>query len=326
MGSPFLQSVRTVMRKRYYAKRTEETYITWITAFIRFHKLAHPKDMGAPEVIAFLDHLALRKHVAPNTQRVALNAIVFLYKHVIGRDLGDFDHFARSKTPQKLPVVLNDIELRNLFSHLKHPYLLAATIMYGSGLRVMETARLRVSDIDLDRLTIRVRDGKGHKSRFTTLSQDITGLLESQIDYVRTLYARDKQRPWDGVYLPYALEKKYPNAPFELGWQYLFPARDHSEDPRSGKIRRHHISEKSIQRAMKHAVRLSNIIKPASCHSLRHSFATHLLESGADIRTVQEQLGHSDIRTTEIYTHVLNRGGRAVRSPLRDLLECTAKE
>jgi integron integrase len=311
------------MRKRYYAKRTEETYITWITAYIRFHKMKHPGEMGAPEVIAFLDHLALQKNVAPNTQRVALNALVFLYRHVLDNDLGDFDHFSRAKTPQKLPVVLNDTELRNLFQHLKNPYLLAATIMYGSGLRVMETVRLRVSDIDTDRLTIRVRDGKGHKSRFTTLSPDIIGLLEAQIDYVRTLYARDKQHPWDGVYLPYALERKYPNAPFELGWQYLFPASDYSEDPRSGKKRRHHTSEKSIQRAVKHAVRKSNIIKPATSHSLRHSFATHLLESGADIRTVQEQLGHSDIRTTEIYTHVLNRGGRAVRSPLRDLLDCT---
>ena len=320
MKSPFLQLVQDTMRKKYYAKRTEETYIFWIKAFIRFHKLRHPKDMGAPEVVTFLDHLALQRNVAPRTQGVALNSLVFMYRHVLATDLGDFSHFHRAKSPEKLPVVLNSDELKRLFRYLKHPYLLAAALMYGSGLRVMETVRLRVSDIEIDRLTVRVRDGKGHKSRLTTLSPDITDLIEAQIQYVQTLYARDKQNPWDGVYLPYALERKYPNAPFELGWQYLFPAADYSTDPRSGKVRRHHTSEKSVQRAVKYAVNKSNIVKAATSHSLRHSFATHLLESGADIRTVQEQLGHSDIRTTEIYTHVINRGGRAVRSPLRGLL------
>jgi len=320
MKSPFLRSVSDVLRKKYYAKRTEETYLFWIANYIRYHKMRHPGEMGPEEIAAYLDYLALQRNVSPNTQGVALNAIVFMYRHVLEQDPGDFSHYRRSNTPKKLPVVLTDAELRSLFQHLKHPYLLAAAIMYGSGLRVMETVRLRVSDMDIDRLTVRVRDGKGHKSRLTTLSLDIVELIESQIRYVKGLYERDRQNPWDGVYLPYALERKYPSAPFEFGWQYLFPAGDYSTDPRSGKVRRHHTSEKSIQRAVKAAVNKANIVKPATSHSLRHSFATHLLESGADIRTVQEQLGHSDIRTTEIYTHVIKRGGRAVRSPLRDLL------
>lgn len=326
MKSPFLRSVSEVLRKKYYAKRTEETYLTWITSYIRYHKMRHPNEMGSAEIAAYLDHLALQKNVAPNTQKTALNAIVFMYRHVLNIDPGDFSHFSRSKTPQKLPVVLNNDELQRLFKYLKHPHLLSAAIMYGSGLRVMETVRLRVSDIDIDRLTVQVRDGKGHKSRFTTLSSEIIELLEAQIQYVKSLYTLDKQKPWDGVYLPYALERKYPNAPFELGWQYLFPAADYSKDPRSGKFRRHHISEKSVQRAVKHAVNEAQIVKPATPHSLRHSFATHLLESGADIRTVQEQLGHSDIKTTEIYTHVIKRGGRAVRSPLRELLRNNKKQ
>jgi len=189
--------------------------------------------------------------------------------------------------------------------------------MYGSGLRVMETVRLRVHDIDLDKLTVLVREGKGRKSRIVTLSPDIVSLLEAQTALVKSLFARDSKSPnWDGVYMPYALEKKYPNAPFELSWQYLFPADTFSRDPRSGKRRRHHVGEQSLQRAVKRAVRAADINKPVSCHTLRHSFATHLLQNGADIRTVQEQLGHSDLRTTEIYTHILGRGGRAVKSPL----------
>lgn len=313
-------SVRDTMRAKYYAGRTEKTYLLWIAAYIRFHDYKHPKDMAAPDVVAWLDHLALHQKVAPNTQKVALNAIVFMYRPVIGVELGDFDHFKRSNTPKKLPVVLSEPEIRALFQHLSHPYLLAAALMYGSGLRVMETVRLRVADIDIERLTIRVRDGKGRKSRFTTLSARTIQLLEAQIQHVNSLFTLDRKNRWDGVYLPYALEKKYPNAPFEIGWQYLFPATQYSSDPRSGKLRRHHISEKSVQRAVKNAVKHTGIVKQATCHSLRHSFATHLLENGADIRTVQEQLGHSDVRTTEIYTHVLNRGGQAVRSPLQATL------
>jgi integron integrase len=191
--------------------------------------------------------------------------------------------------------------------------------MYGSGLRVMESVRLRYSDIDIERLSVRVRDGKGRKSRLTTLSPDLITAIEHQFKVVESLFVRDLARSWDGVYLPHALARKYPNAPYELGWQYLFPAANHSIDPRSGKRRRHHVTEQTIQRAVKQAIRKAGITKPASCHSLRHSFATHLLENGADIRTVQEQLGHEDVKTTEIYTHVLNRGGSAVRSPLNDI-------
>lgn len=263
--------------------------------------------------------MALNENVAPRTQSVALNAIVFMYRHVVGREPGDFSDYKKAKGPEKLPVVLTREELRRLFRNISENAYLCAALMYGSGLRVMETVRLRYSDIELDRLTVRVRDGKGRKSRFTTLSPDLADAIKHQLVYVDSLFRKDMSRGWDGVYLPNALARKYPNAPFELGWQYLFPACNFSTDPRSGKRRRHHIQEQTVQRAVKQAIRKAGITKPASSHSLRHSFATHLLENGADIRTVQEQLGHSDVRTTEIYTHVLNRGGSAVRSPFNDV-------
>lgn len=321
MKSPFLRSVRDAIRKKHYSIKTEKTYLHWISCFIRHHKMRHPAKLGAKEIREFLDHLALREKVAPNTQKVALNSLVFMYRHVIGQDPGDFSEYHKATGVKKLPVVLTRDEVRNLLSHLSDDAFLCAALMYGSGLRVMESVRLRYSDIEIDRLTVRVRDGKGRKSRMVTLAPDITPHIKHQLTFVEALLHKDKSRSWDGVYLPYALAKKYPNAPYELGWQYLFPARAHSIDPRSGKKRRHHISEQSVQRAVKFAVRKSGITKPASCHSLRHSFATHLLENGADIRTVQEQLGHSDVKTTEIYTHVLNRGGAAVRSPMTDFLD-----
>lgn len=321
MGSVFLQQVKDVIRAKHYSIRTEKTYLYWITYFIRFHKLRHPNEMGDDEIRVFLNFLALQQNVAANTQKVALNALVFLYRHVLLRDVGDFSDFYRARAPKKLPTVLTSEEIRSLFSHLNEPMLLCAALMYGSGLRVMETVRLRVQDVDFSKLTILVREGKGKKSRITTLAPELCQRLAAQIDYVRACYEQDKLAAhWGGVYLPQALARKYPNAPFEFSWQFLFPASQFSTDPRSGKQRRHHIGEQSVQRAVKQAVRRANINKFASCHTLRHSFATHLLERGADIRTVQEQLGHSDIRTTEIYTHVLNRGGHAVRSPLSDLI------
>lgn len=319
MKSPFLTRVQEAIRKKHYSIKTEHTYIHWVSYFIRFHNMQHPAKMGPCEVREFLDYLALQRDVAPGTQKVALNAIVFMYRHVLEREPGDFSDYRKATGPRKLPVVLTRDEIRRLFSHLSGPAFICAGLMYGSGLRVMEAARLRVSSIELDRLTVRVHDGKGRKSRYTTLAPMLLEHIELHLNYVKSLYLTDKSGDWAGVYLPNALARKYPNAPFELGWQYLFPAANHSKDPRSGKQRRHHLSEQTVQRAVKRAVRQANITRPATCHSLRHSFATHLLENGADIRTVQEQMGHKDVRTTEIYTHVLNRGGAAVRSPLNDV-------
>jgi len=319
MKSPFLASLKEEIRKKHYSIKTEQTYLHWVEVFIRFHNLRHPKELGPADVRLFLDHLALNKKVAANTQKVALNAIVFMYRHVLDIDPGDFSDYRKASGPKKLPIVLTREEIRRLFSHLSDEYLLCAGLMYGSGLRVMETVRLRYSDIEIDRLTVRVRDGKGRKSRFTTMAPDLIKYLEDQLKRVEHIHQHDLIGKWDGVFLPDALARKYPAAPFELGWQYLFPATKHSSDPRSNKRRRHHLSEQLVQRAIKKAVRATGLTKPASCHSLRHSFATHLLENGADIRTVQEQLGHNDVRTTEIYTHILNRGGSAVRSPLADV-------
>ncbi|MEH6472816.1 MAG: integron integrase [Halopseudomonas sp.] len=322
MKSKFLAEVRDHLRAKHYSIRTEQTYLYWITYFIRHHNYRHPSDMGSQEIRGFLSFLAVKQQVAPNTQKVALNALIYLYKRFFEREPGDFSDFQRARSPQKLPTVLTRNEVSSLFRHLQGDSKLCALFMYGSGLRVMETVRLRVQDIDFDKLTVLVRDGKGRKSRITTLAPELCELLHVHLRHVESGYQKDTLDPvWDGVYLPFALERRYPCAPFELGWQYLFPARKFSTDPRSGKNRRHHISAQMVQRAVKKAVRESDISKPASCHTLRHSFATHLLERGADIRTVQEQLGHSDVRTTEIYTHVLGRGGRAVRSPLSDLLD-----
>lgn len=322
MSSPFIQSIRDHLRARNYSKRTEQTYVYWILSYIRFHNKQHPSSLSSTHITQFLEHLVLNRNVTPSTQKTALNAIMYLYKKFLGWeettiDLGDFK---KAVKPKKLPVILSQSELRALFSHLQGEYLVCAKMMYGSGLRLMEVCRLRIKDIDFDRLSVMIHDGKGRKQRITTLSPACVEDLKRQIELARVYFQEDKTAErWDGVYLPYALAKKYPNAPFEFGWQYLFPAPKRSLDKREGKVRRHHIYDQSLQRAVKKAVNASGINKPASCHSLRHSFATHLLERGADIRTVQEQLGHSDVRTTEIYTHVLNRGGRAVISPLGDL-------
>lgn len=320
MSSPFIKEIRNIIRARNYSIRTEKTYIHWIIRYIRFHHYQHPESMNESHIRLFLEHLAVNRRVSPNTQKTALNALVFLYRTYLNRELADFSDFQRASAPKKLPTVLTVDEVSRLFQQLDREAYLCAALMYGSGLRVMETVRLRYQDIDTDKLSVLVREGKGRKSRMTTLAPELVNSLKMQKDYIATLFAKDSASPqWDGVYLPYALERKYPKAPFELGWQYLFPATQFSTDPHSGKKRRHHIGEQSIQRAIKKGLREAQIHKPASCHSLRHSFATHLLERGADIRTIQEQLGHSDVRTTEIYTHVLNRGGHAVVSPFSHL-------
>lgn len=309
--------IRDAIRTRHYSIRTERTYLYWIRHFVEHHAMRHPEEMGEREVSAFLSHLAVRKNVAPNTQRTALNALIFLYTQVLRRSSFDVAGYRFAQKPRKLPVVLSREELDAIFAALSGTSRLCARLMYGSGLRVMEVVRLRVHDIDFDRLSLLIREGKGSRQRITTLAESALPELRHQLDRSRFYYDEDSDLPaWSGVYLPNALARKYPQAPKEWGWQYVFSARDRSSDPESGLLRRHHITERTIQRAFTTALRQTGISKPASCHSLRHSFATHLLERGADIRTVQEQLGHSDVRTTEIYTHVIKRGGRGVLSPL----------
>ncbi len=323
MASPFIQAVRDHLRARHYAKRTEQTYIYWILYYIRFHNRQHPDKLNADSIVQFLEYLVVKRNVSASTQRTALNALMYLYRQFLGWDdvALQLRDFRRATKPRKLPTVLTRQEIALLLANLDGEVKACAAVMYGSGLRLMEACRLRIKDIDLNRLSLFVYDGKGGKQRITTLSAACVPLLERQITIARQLWLEDREAPeWDGVYLPNALARKYPNAPFEFTWQYVFPAKQRSIDKRDeNKVRRHHIGERSVQRAVKRALAAAGIAKPASCHSLRHSFATHLLERGADIRTVQEQLGHSDVSTTEIYTHVLNRGGQAVVSPLRTL-------
>lgn len=323
MASQFIQSLREHIRARNYSKRTEKTYVHWVLDFIRFHNRVHPQKLGVPEIVQYLEYLAVKRQVSPSTQRTALNALIYLYKHYFGRDesLLQLGSFKRATKPKKIPTVLTQHEIRLIFQHLQGDYLLCAKLMYGSGLRLMEACRLRIKDIDLDRLSIHIFEGKGKKQRITTLSEFCVSELKNQIAHARLCWQEDKLcHDWGGCYLPPALSRKYPNAPFEFSWQYLLPTKKRLVDERNeNAIRRHHLHERSMQREFKRAVLKSGIAKQATCHSLRHSFATHLLERGADIRTVQEQLGHSDVRTTEIYTHVLNRGGRAVISPLTDI-------
>lgn len=318
--SPFLNRVREVIRARHYSIRTEQSYTQWVKRFILFHGKRHPKELGENEVVAFLTHLAVKRQVSPSTQNQALNALVFLYRHVLDQPLGDIIGAVRAKRPERLPVVLTRTEVRQLFANLDGPHWLPACLLYGSGLRLMECLRLRVKDLDFDHRAITVRCGKGGKDRVVTLPDPCIEPLKQQLAQVCKLHNKDLQDGFGAVWLPHALARKYPRAATELGWQYVFPATKRSVDPRSGVTRRHHLDDSCLQRAIKLAVRKAGITKPASCHTLRHCFATHLLERGMDIRTVQEQLGHKDIRTTQIYTHVLQRGGNAVVSPLADVL------
>jgi integron integrase len=314
-----LDRVRVSIRTKQYSIRTEQAYVDWIRRFILFHGKRHPMEMGKAEVEAFLTHLAVNRNVAASTQNQALSALLYLYREVLERDLPWLDDVTRAKKPSRLPVVLTYTEVKMLLDQLSGTKWLMASLLYGSGLRLLECLRLRVHDIDFDMRQVMVRNGKGGKDRVTVLPDPIAGPLRRQIDQVRIFHERDTLDGLDGVYLPFALERKYPNAAKTLGWQYLFPAENASRDPRSGKTRRHHLGENVLQRAVKQAVRDAGIRKPASCHSLRHSFATHLLEPGQDIRTVQELLGHKDIRTTQIYTHVTRRGASGVVSPLEAL-------
>ena len=318
--SPFLQSVREAIRVRHLSIRTEEAYVHWIKRFILFNGKRHPSELGEREVAQYLSYLAVEGDVASSTQNQALNALVFLYRNVLDRPLGDCVGIVRAKRPARIPVVLTAAEVGRILSHFKGVHWLVACLQYGSGLRLLESVRLRVKDLDFDHRAILVRDGKGGKDRVVTLPDELVVPLERHLANRRTDFERDCAQGVGTVYLPHALARKYPNAPAEWGWQYVFAADGLSVDPRSGARRRHHLDESGMQKAMRAALRQSGIHKPANCHTLRHSFATHLLERGADIRTVQEQLGHSDIRTTQIYTHVLKRGGLAVKSPLGAVL------
>lgn len=318
--SPFLEQVRDAIRTRHYSIRTEQAYLDWTRRFILFHHKRHPRDMGESEVCAFLTHLAVDRNVAASTQNQALNALVFTYKVVLQRPLGEIVGAVRAKKPQRLPVVLTQTEVKQVLGELNGHHWLACCLLYGSGLRLMECVRLRVQDLNFDRRAVIVRDGKGRKDRVVTLPDALILPLQRHLGAVRNVHEKDLGDGFGAVYLPYALARKYPGAPREWGWQYVFPASKRSIDPRSGLERRHHIDETSLQRAVKRAVREAGIHKPATCHTMRHSFATHLLERGMDIRTVQEQLGHKDVRTTQIYTHLIDRGGAAVVSPLNDLL------
>jgi integron integrase len=311
-----LDQVRERLRLKHYSIRTEQAYVDWIKRFIFFHNKRHPSAMGKAEVEAFLSHLAVARKVSASTQNQALSAILFLYKEVLGRELEWLDNVERAKRPARVPVVLTEAEVRAVLAQMDGRHALMAGILYGAGLRLMECVRLRVKDVDFGYSQITVRDGKGEKDRVTILPAALHAKLRTHLERAQTLHRKDLQEGFGEVYLPYALARKYPRAGREWAWQYVFPASKRSVDPRSGVERRHHIDEQTLQRAVKKAVREAEIAKPASCHTLRHSFATHLLQSGYDIRTVQELLGHKDVSTTMIYTHVLNRGGRGVRSPL----------
>ncbi|MDD1783334.1 integron integrase [Enterovibrio sp. ZSDZ35] len=321
MKSPFLSAISEFMYSRHYAKRTVDTYLYWIRLFILYSQKKHPSDMGDQEVELFLSYLANEKKLSVKSQATALNALVFLYRQIIKKPLADNLSFNKSNRAPKLPVVLTQDEIVRLFHHLAPTCSLHVKMMYGSGLRVTEMLRLRVQDIDFDYYSVLIWQGKGRKNRRVTLAKELIPLIRNQISLVEKYHEMDLVNPsYSGVWLPNALAKKYPAANKELGWQFLFPSYKLSIDPSSGLTRRHHIDETTVRRAVKDAARQAEIKKKVSCHTLRHSFATHLLETGADIRTVQEQLGHSDVRTTQIYTHVLNSGANGVISPLSRLM------
>jgi integron integrase len=311
----FIKQLRACMRERNLAYSTEKTYVQWIKSFIRFHHLRHPAEMGAAEVDAYLSWLAVRRRVAPGTQAIALNALVFLYGKFLEQPLGEL-RYERPRPKRRIPQVLTHGEALRVIAELTPPFSLMAKLMYGSGLRLMETCRLRVKDVDFGMQELLVRSGKGNKDRRTVLPASLEQELRGQIAEVRRLHAYDIARGYGEVHMPMALERKYPNAARAPGWQFLFPARGVAPDPADGVVRRHHVHSSWMQRQMKRAAQASGLAKPATCHTLRHSFATRLLERGYDIRTIQELLGHADVATTEIYTHVLNRGGRGVLSPL----------
>lgn len=310
-----IDRIKTVMRTMNYAYKTEKTYLEWICRYVCFCNLTHPEKLSEHDVRSYLEYLAVERQVAKATQRLALNAIVFLYGTVLEKPLGDIGPYEYARKKRRIPVVLTVEEKDRLLSKMTGMYALMAGILYGSGLRLMECIRLRVKDVDFAQKQIVVRNGKGGKDRVTVLPDKYADTLQQHLAEIKKIHERDLAKGYGEIYLWPSLERKYKNIAKEWGWQYVFPATQLSVDPRSGKVRRHHISESSLQKAVKAAVRCSGITKQASCHTLRHSFATHLLERGYDIRTLQELLGHANVETTMIYTHVMNRPGLAVRSP-----------
>lgn len=317
MSSPFLDEVRSVIRRRGYALTTEKTYLSWIKQYILFHKMLRQDDMipGELKVEQYLTYLAMERNISPSTQNQAFNALVFLYRHVLKAQLEGVDSI-RSNKNQKVPVVLTQDEVKSIIALLSGAPKLIVELLYGSGLRITEALRLRVHDIDFDYAQITIRAGKGNKDRVTPLPAKTIQNLHDQIEMVTVIHERDVADGYGRVYLPYALQKKYPNADHSLGWQYLFPSRNLLKDPRSDEIRRHHTDPSVINKAIRAAVKRVGVVKRVSAHTFRHSFATHLLESGTDIRTIQALLGHNDLQTTMIYTHVLNQGAQGVKSPL----------
>lgn len=318
-----LDQVRDAIRLKHYSYKTEQTYVGWIRRYILFHNKQHPKDMGGAEVEAFLTHLAVESHVSASTQNQALSALLFLYRYVLHQDLHGPIEAVRAKQSRYLPTVLTKAEVKDVLQNLSGSPGLVIQVLYGSGLRLNEGLRLRVKDLDFAQRQIVVRDAKGNESRVTMLPDSLIDPLHAHLQKVRRLHQNDLDQGYGSVYLPFALERKYPYADRSWLWQFVFPSLSRSKDPRSGVVRRHHLHESSVQRSLKQAVREAGIQKRVSCHTFRHSFATHLLENGYDIRTVQELLGHKDVKTTMIYTHVLNRGGRGVRSPLDGVVPFT---
>jgi integron integrase len=317
--SELMNEVRSALRARHYSRRTEQAYCLWVRRFIRFHGLRHPADMGEAEINAFLTHLATEGHVSASTQTQALSALLFLFRHVLHRPVGDLGDVVRARRPHRLPVVLTRDEVAAVLDHLDGDLRLMASLMYGAGLRLNECLRLRVQDLDFARGEVVVRAGKGDKDRVTMLPRALKPDVRAHLAGVKRLHDADLAAGWGRVELPDALARKYPGASADWRWQWVFPQRRRWHDPATGSQGRHHVHATVVQRAITEAVRASRVTKRAGCHTLRHSFATHLLEAGYDIRTIQELLGHKDVRTTMVYTHVLNRGGLGVRSPIDGL-------
>lgn len=324
-GSKLMNQVKTAIRVRHYSRKTEKAYCYWIRFFIRFHHYRHPAEMSAVEVSEFLSFLAVNRKVSASTQNQAFNALLFLYQQVLERPFGDVNGVVRAKQSRRIPVVFTRQEIRAILCRLDQPYHLIVSLLYGSGLRLMEALRLRLKDVDLNRLAIVVRSGKGGKDRITIIPEPLVPDLRRAMERVQAFHQQDLADGYGEVQMPYALARKYPAEAKSLHWQFLFAAARLSVDPISGQRRRHHLYETSVQRAVKQAIRGAGVHKKGSCHTFRHSFATHLLEDGYDIRTVQDLLGHKDVKTTQIYTHVLQRGGNAVCSPLSRLLGMTAE-